>query len=1377
MADPTIAVPVTSPVAQERPVAPTRDTVVEDMKAPTALETAAAMWRRDTVLGAALAEFSMAEDTGEFDPGFNPYSHFAANKVRMVDLEPWLRRGAFDYAKNEADFGRIAARIRTQTEDLKTIEQGSGWGLALGMGLSLVDVMTLVPFAKAGTGGAVANALRVGASGAAIATVQESALHALQPTRTETESFLNIGLTTALAGGIGVFASALHPAAPLNPANKPALDPSAPPPIGSALPGMAREEADTVGSVGAASARVTAGTEPVTGTNALQRGALKVGQWLSAVTPTGRATAWTSQVARSVTQGLFDLGGIFTRHMEEGVAHRAGAEDIMRDLMGARDEIQQSLIDGFRQMQVDMGVTGSTAAATIKSDVNLMGSIVGQKKFLNTGISEDEFHEIVRRKVTNTWWQQGGLWKIAEPDGKWFAKITEGLDPKAVEVIERHTDRVAKLLQAKALEQEEAMFRAGMITEKQRLGKKYGLAQLWDKGHVQLNKQELRGLLLQVFEGRPDEAWLLETHNLKLDEWKALPDRAQPKLDASGKPVKDAAGNTVTQPGRLDLLEEWTGDRAAVALERARAAHEAATQRYLDSLDIKELTDLGVKLGEQDLRKARMGELRAAIRQRTAELEVKRLEGLKAAALEAEGKLDEITRTIDDQTRLAEEATARRAKMGNDLAPLGDLIAAAKATKAEASDVLSSLPRDRQVSPDSLANLQKTREEYAAALAKARQQYNDAVLALRQRVKDMQLNAKWVDEAVKRVDEAKTAKALGEGSEAINIIVERESAALKKLTDKFEAVAKVRKEAWEAYKVLRTGAKEAKISVRDAKKGLTAANKEQAKAARQAAIMDTVEEIVDGIGDNGKAPNGLLRELGQSGRAKDRRIILTDDERRMFEDRGFLHKDLTYVLDRQYRDISARLALREVYGEESLEKTLKSVYADYEKLAAASPEKRAKLMAEYAAVEKDVMMGRDRMLGIAGRPEDPESLAMWGLSKLRQMTYLRFAAGFVVSSIVDLATQVLHNGFGKETLSASRRYFKVLKDAKVDPESRELRTLMLAAEMSMAHSTASRQFMLNEMASARGVGTEGSVKQAVTGTYDRVANTLQSRMNAWTLMGPYNSFVKGVSGLMFVEKLSKSLAKYDSLSTLKKAELASLGIGKEEATKLQAMFEKHGTRDDYGFHANAYKWNETAGGDEAARTLRVALRRLMDRSSPTPGIGDLPNFMSRPLGQVLAQFQSYGFGAVNRVLLPALQRGLIYGDARVAAYFTELVALSTLVATIRAYQNRKDPADYTSMQWMKEVVDRGGLTYYLSPYIDAGLKATGMDPGGMSTKYRNNKWWHSLLGPSLGTLDTIGVAGTAALNGDAQRAREKALMLVPFNQVWRLGNALANPPD
>jgi len=180
--------------------------------------------------------------------------------------------------------------------------------------------------------------------------------------------------------------------------------------------------------------------------------------------------------------------------------------------------------------------------------------------------------------------------------------------------------------------------------------------------------------------------------------------------------------------------------------------------------------------------------------------------------------------------------------------------------------------------------------------------------------------------------------------------------------------------------------------------------------------------------------------------------------------------------------------------------------------------------------------------------------------------------------------------------------------------------------------------------------------------------------------------------------------------------------------------------------------------------------------------------MGTQFGKLLLQFQSYGFATVNRVLIPAVQRGVTYGDLRTLEAATVMLGAASLVTAIKGYINGRDPSKYTVGQWSKEVIDRSGVTAYMSPYIDASLKlakqagAPGIGDGFSSRYSRNTNWVESFLGPWWSTVKTgMQVTNEAAAfpagHGDAKKLREKALLLVPFNQWFRLGRTMIDGPQ
>lgn len=1197
------------------------------------LEGAAAFWRHETVIGQFFADYAgVAQygDSAEREPGYNPYRHWQDTKDANADLEPYIRQGLFDHTYSQAQFERLAAGVRKEQEDVRLMGETGALGTTIGMGLSLLDVTTLLPYSAPLKGyGIVKNGLRLAGMGAAQQGVQEMMLHQQQALRTKEESFVNIGVAGVLGGGIGALASVRHPASPANPLRgSPALSADTPHPT-AVMNGHG--EIEVIGqSAGAAAAR-DIDTRAVGGDSLLYRMAKPI----LGVSPVGRSTQWVGEKTRGITQRLYDLGGIITKHNEDGIAQIA-AEDRKYLYMAPREELTVIGRESWQDMAMELGKVDSRLAATAKGDL----SMVSGGRLGDTGLTKPQFDEIVQRKLTSKTWAEGRDWTSEAVDSKWFDDqlADAGLSTEQRAVVEKHTDKVAKEWQKRVESRADELEKRGFITKEQRLGTEYGLPQLWNRDNVNFEKDDFRAFLIDVFSKRPTSDWLDEAHGLKMADFEALP---------------------LNDVKRQEIMADWLGDSERLAVQKAEHALWAANDKLSEATSQFHLIRAGVKEAKRLHKKPSQAEA---------------LEMYKARGLELD----------------------------------------AKRVKLEADEGIP--PRD---------------------VAEAE--------ALRSRREALDMELRTHEEYSTRIYAAKTAR---------------------------ELAARQLREVRAGLKLAEKEMKQAKTATNAAQRAYNRADKSN--------ILSVIDDIVDALGDHQKAPFGLLEStVGTSGRFKDRTIHLSVEQRRMAAERGWLHNDLEYLGDRLYDDTSARMALHDTFGQQDMKPLLKEIDEEYRQLAQGKePKQYAKLMAERDKAKKDVEMGVNRLLGRAEPPRDPESFAMWGLDKLRQATFLRFVAGFPIASLTDVATTVFQTGFSGLSLKHAAHVTKLLRSEGIDPASRELRAMLAGAEMSMAHSTASRQYLLNEAKETMGVGARGSALHGITRSIDVVMNTAASRASAWSMMTSWNAVLKGMAGLAQVDTLSKTLGKYDSLPVGKKAELASIGLGETEAKRVQKMFEQHGTTSNGEFSANAHLWTDR----QAYADLRIALKRTMNRAVMTPGYGDVPLMMSSALGKVVLQFQSYGFATVNRVLMPALQRGLVHGDIKALEGAITLFGAATMVTAIKGYINGRDPSQYTAGTWAKEVVDRSGVTAYLSPYIDGAMKAAGVQTG-LSTRYsRNTNWWESFLGPWWSTVKTTGQTvneGVAFAHGqgDAERLREKALLLAPFNQWFRLGRAIVSGPD
>jgi len=1335
----------------------TVDTEIVDRDAPGAFDTAVSLWRRETVLGAALERLGIERETGlPAQNGFNPYRHFAEKKKEYADIEPYVNRGMLDNVRSEAEFNEKVSQLRQEKFDIETAKGGTFLGSALGMGMSLLDLSTLVPMAGPMARARTAyNVGRMAGAGAAFMGAQELTLHQMQELRTREESYLNIGLGAALGGGIGLFAGALHPGVK-KPLEK-ALDAAQDHPMAVVKAGDPLSSAETIpGSVGAASkSAMGAEDSKLAGGDSLLA---KLTRPIRGATPIQRSFEWSSAVARDIFHGMVDLGGIFTKGAREGKPITASVEDLVRDNMIPFESSVQYTHDALVELNKALGGHGAGLAQSVKSDVSLF---TGGAVQLNP-LEAHQFHQIVRTMLTNDLWQAGG--RLSDTDMRTVTKLLEerGItDPKAQEMVYTWADKAARNWEKTSLEMEDRLVKFGLISDDQRLGKQYGHAQLWHRENILMNRADAEDFFLEVFSKRPDVSWLADNHAMKLEDFEKLP-----------------VGDTK----RIQILQEWTGDMTDVFKRQAVTRLESAQQRYDAALEELNVIERGANANAADLKKATFAEIRAKARESEIRLFAQRLSAIDNKLKGAEETIARIRRDYPDLLDLADDIERTRQGAGTELDALGQSLgianAGAKAAKVEAD--VARLAK-KTATPEQLAQARKElaeaiqlRKEANAARAEARAAFAEAA-------KTYRVSQKWIDAAARKADDLARAEQKTIEGPGIDAALAEAQAKAEKRRASYEKASAARDALRQEKVDVQAGLRLSKADLKAAQRELRAARRGAKKADKAIPLLDTIDDLINGITDAGRAPLGILSNtVGESGRVKDRRIILTNVERRAAEEMGLLHTDLMHIMERQWDDLAPKLAFMERFGEYDLKVHVQEIEKEYAQLIRAAGDDaklKQKLQVELMGVLEDVIVARDRLLNKSRIPDDPESWVTWGLGKLRQLNYLRFAAGFPISSFTDIAAHHLHVGYGAESLKFAKQAFNILKESAVNPRSPELLTLARAAEMVMSHSTTARLHVLNDLQHAGGVGPRGSLKQRVTGAADRVLNTLTQRMNVYSGMYAWNTMGKTTAAIAMMSKLREWLPAYSKLSQSQRAELAVLGIGENEAGAIAKMFEKHGKEVDGLFDPNAQLWHQEAGGADAHKQLRIAVRRIMDRAQMSPGVGDLPNLMGSTIGKLMLQFGSYGFASINRFLVPASQRLILDGDMQAAQSFAILFGMAGLVSTIRAYMNGKDPAKYTAEQWTKEVLDRSGVFAYLSPYIDASMKLSGHSTDGISTRYRNNAWWESLMGPWAGTLATVGQAANAAVAGDTEKLKQKAFLLTPFNQWFRIAKAIHEPPQ
>lgn len=1241
--------------------------VVEE--GPSTFDTAKSFFMRETVVGSWMNNGFRGVREGDLtfrDNDFNPYTYYQDNREEFEDLEHFMYQGNFEDVTNEELFKVRAENIRREAADLANIQNGSAGGLALGMAFSMLDLTTLIPLGKVSAATSFGKAaLGLGAASGALMAGQELVLHDMQDTRTAAESFLNIGVGTALGGGIGVFARAVTPDAITHPHN-----PNNPLRVGNLEQGI-----ETVYPGGTLAER-DAGAAQVTHSSSEEAPSLStpLSRLFDRVTPIGRSSQWRNARARDVFHNIVDIGGRIRKGNLQDEATPISAEDIAADWMTRSEDLMSMHHTALRRLNMELGKSDNRLK---RAAANVAYAASGQTRHSGR-IHAPDLNDIIEKRLFQEW---------GNADDQILAELlaARGLAPEdASKVLKTADDMVERIhMHNEAFEDE--MVRLGMITEEQRMGRDYGMAQVWMPERIADNAEAFRDFFIQKWAKDPEDGWLLENYNLSPEEYARLPDEIAEGAEEGGAALS-----------KKDIMNDWVGEDNDYRIAQWESRVTAAERRLADEEDTLKIIAHGLTVSGKEVKDLSTKSLKKAARKAEAELKM-RGDMLSVAIREYGQSLGVAAKTV--------------------------------------ADVINSIKVGREAFPSD--------EAFKVAKAKAKKIKEDHT--------HIQSSQKRINKLKAQLDKAEAARAAAKAE----------------------------------YQAIKQGLKLQTDDVKEIKKALREAQRGLKHVKRKSNLIEQVDKLVAKLSNRERIPYGVdPDDVSGSARAKRRGIHLTANERRSLSDQGFLNRDVFSNIDATYHDLSARFALREKFGSEDLADVLQDLTDDYNAMIKDAPDAKTaqRLKNERESALRDIRGMRDRLLGRYQVPNDPAARAMsWGSKKLREWNFLRFGGGFLVSSLTDLATVALTAGFGGMTLRSYRHWNKVARQAIQEGNAHEMLALVRAGELALASSRSAKMNQIDDAILSHGIGTSGSALHKTTSMIDRVSGYLSEKMNLVNGMASWNTQLKGMAGLIQMQNIRRAMENIDGMDAATATKFATLGLDKARLKSIKKFMDEFGEVDEDGlFSPNTSQWTSPEGL-EAARHLRVALKRTINRAVMTPGVGDTPLFMSNAAGKMILQFATYGFTAVNRFLTPATQRMVNHQDFEAMSAVTLSLGLGAMITGIKHAMRGDDPMDITPQQLVVESIDRGGLLAYLGPYLDAGIKvggntfneAVGVEVFHPSSRYQQNKWWMSLMGPWLGAMGQGAEAGSAAVRGDWDQAASKAMNLAPYATFFRIMNVLA----
>lgn len=1357
-----------------------------------------------------------------YDPTFDYAEYWAANKADYADLEAHYMAGHFDEVRSQAGWTRRAFMLRENDQLDKDIAAGGTVGMVAGMGASLFDVTNLMGVGVAMTGaraatrlGRVGQGLRIGAAEGALSA---GIMQELDVTQDWKDAVLDIGVGSLAGGTLMSFTRNLPPDSPLLPGHP--QNPAHPDnirgddPIHVVKPGGTEAEGTVIHSSGGAAA-VTPETRarlaaqdadslPAKGTgiiggsfqSVVDAGASlanKIGS-LGNGTVFDRMPHYPAYLRGLLTQGL-DQFGFLNRAMARGDAAAPEAEAINNVWRQKGRGLQEELKGFLREAQTALGE--SKLAARMRGAVD---DLTNGKVQMNRITREEFFAEAVahmRAKATNN--------VNAEAEIKQRLSLP-GRSPEQVDVI---YSKVLKAAEA-STKHMDTMIRQGVdkgMVDPKILEQDYGLPIMFVRGEIMRNRSKFENIVMRLLEKQPQEEWLKDSG------W------VREKVEADAATGRAAVEARTWDDIQVDptlynqVLREWNGELEHNLREQAAAAWTDAETRMARSLDEVDAMTQGLKLATNEKKVKTVLAAKTRAREMEAGWQARNLGYAKGRADRAEARLLQLGRDYPDLLDLGEYATRRFEATGPEIDEALEAGMAAKARKTEADGLVDFLRDERSGPKDPVTGkrpgaMMPGSPEYVAAMAKidealqartvANAQLAEAEAALTVAASKQRNAARFRDSVIKEVEQFRKDKHATDTNEGIVEMLEIQRQRLDELHAKVSEARRAQQDAIQVWKETRTGLGIGRKELRKAKAQFRKTGRLVEKLGKRTPKAEYAEKLARSLSGLDHYPGGMLMdEAPEIGRLKERRFKWNEELLREAQESGMVESDLSYMMDRYTRDMGGRLALHDAYGGQTYSTLAAKVDEDLRKWVEQVPEGHPERSARTAMHEKGLNDFKYMWDRNAGRMAvEPTDMASFAVKTLMNGAYIRIAGGIWKAAVQDVGTAIFSNPrFVTQVLTNGRAYGKLLKEIEertlndADGRLEGLRQLkVLMASMENAAHTGVSQRAIGRGSALDQFGIGDGITRTMTRELEVGMQNVGDKVTWATGLNLISDFVRRTAAFAHIADMAAFSKKpWGDLSKSRKAQLASMNIGEVEHRRLGELMKKHGRKHGDLFEPGVDQWDDP----RMVELFENSVIKAQNRAAYTESMGAVPTHLhdGSIYLKALGQFQSHAFMSLRFFIQAAAQRGAVTGDyySGMAAFATS-IALGTSMSMLRAFENGKleeklDSWEKNPSTLAREMVDRSGILGAASPYFDMATK-TGLgahinnmvgtkffDPG---TKFSQNSALTSALGPAFGEAQTIYDAVSSTVNGKFDKAGQKLLRLLPFNQQLRFLNEVDN---
>jgi hypothetical protein len=417
-----------------------------------------------------------------------------------------------------------------------------------------------------------------------------------------------------------------------------------------------------------------------------------------------------------------------------------------------------------------------------------------------------------------------------------------------------------------------------------------------------------------------------------------------------------------------------------------------------------------------------------------------------------------------------------------------------------------------------------------------------------------------------------------------------------------------------------------------------------------------------------------------------------------------------------------------------------------EKAAIDAPKIRDRLSRNNAKDVKYFAAMRDRVLGVYGLPDNPDSLFYRGASVARSFNFMSKMGTMVLSQLPDLGNAFLRYGLGRSFDVMTEK----LNRATPAPVAKAERQMLRDAGLTMEVITGQRAIDLYELAT----------DMAPKSKFERGVETSASVFGVANLSRHWDDMAQQFTGVMSIRRMMRGVEDWATTGKIDKSEgewLASYNIGQNEARRIWAASQ---AGDGERWKGVLIPEGRTWADREAYDMVRFALRQMSDSAIIRPG-QDRPLAASTPVGKLFFQFKNFFIAAQQRILIAGLQQA----DAHAAQGLFTMFVLGMMSEAM--YDLARDGAlrKRTPEEWAMAAFDRSGIGGWMTEGNNIAEKATrntvGLRPAlGISepaSRYQSRSAVDAVMGPTFGSAsDLVKIAGSIA-SGDLNRGDLRSL--------------------